>query len=155
MKRTAFFAALLVAAWTIQGTLARFPGSSLRFDFILLLVIYLGFSGGWIAGGWAVLLIGIATETMAAALRGPLAISYLLVFFSVQGARTRFLFEGPATRAVWVMALVTVQQLTVSLLAGGEPGIVGILGTALAESLLSLLVFPALERWERLIRQEV
>ncbi len=154
MRRTVFFSALLVAAWTIQGVPARFPGAGLRFDFILLLVIYLGFSGGWRVGGWAVLMIGIATESLGAPVKGPLTASYLAVFFIVQGARTRFLFEGPAARAVWVMALVSIQKLMVSLLAGGEPGILGILGSAVAESLLSLVVFPVLQRWERLIRQE-
>lgn len=157
MKRLLLWLFLFVVGTSLQMGLTYFPVPFLRWDIVLLLVLYLGFRFSFLPTAFCVLLMGLAVESLSVSHRGVLSLSYLAIF-SLQRAVAGSLFlEAGLGRMVFVGILVLLEKIIVSLLIGEGGGIgspIPMVLNALLQAALSPFFFEWLDRMEKRLAEE-
>ena len=131
-----------------------FPYPSFKIEFPLLMVFYWGFLIPLIPGGFGVLAIGLAAESISSPLRGVLTLSYFSVYLFLRMAHGRLLLEGWQARAVWVFLLTLLQQGVQFGLMRERCSWITPLLSALIQSGASLLILPFFDFCDRMTRTE-
>lgn len=151
MKNFIFYLFVLGAAFLFEGTIRHFPLTTIRIDLVWLVVLYLGFYVPLFPGGLSVLILALAQETLAATLHGVIALSYLPVYFFLRLTHHHLFFEGKAAQIIWIVLLTLIQEgfeLALLLWQGYTPAfnLPNLLGAALLNGIVSLLLFPFLKK---------
>lgn len=155
MKKFLFYFLILEAAFLLEGTVRHFPLTSVRVDFVWLVVLYLGFNIPLFPGGLFVFTIGFIQEAVGAPLHGILPFSYLIVYYFLRLTHHHLFFEGGLAQIVWVVLLTFLQKGVESVLfiwQGYPPALnlPTLLAAAVLNGFVSLPLFSFLKKGGRI-----
>lgn len=149
MRRPLFIGGYVFMALLVSTLSPYLPLRQYRFEFIALLVFYLGFSMPVPWGSPLVFWLGLIQESVGTSLHGLLAASYLSSYLLLRLAKKHLFLEGFLFKIIWVFIFTFGQKAVEHVLllhAGyGTPGVWIVLIQGVIQSGLALLLFPVFD----------
>lgn len=151
MKPFLVYLTVCLISFCLEGVVQHFPFTYYRMDLIWLLVLYTGFFVPLMPGTLAVILMGLAQESVAAPFHGILLLPFLTIYFFIRATHHHLFFYGQVPQVLWVIILTLAQKgITFGLLVwrGYEIpiGFFPLFGLAFLNGIASLLFFPLISK---------
>ncbi|GEM_PF-3293657 len=151
MRSFLVYVTVCLISFCLEGIMQHFPFTYYRIDLIWLLILYTGFFVPLVPGTLAVILMGLAQESVAVPFHGILLLPFLTIYFFIRATHRHLFFYGRVPQLLWVLILTLVQKgITFGLLAwrgyGAPIGFGSLFGFSLLNGVSSLLFFPLISK---------